>query len=107
MKFFSALAPLAIYDIVFCSIADFFVISSDIYKYFELKYNNVETFCEKKLEELTAETVLQYTHDPSRLSDCWIKECKDCCLECVYRTSKAKKEYVLRKGPATYLLTLE
>ena len=29
MKFFSALAPLAIYDIVFCSIADFFVMSSE------------------------------------------------------------------------------
>lgn len=29
IKFFSALAPLAIYDIVFCSIADFFVMSSE------------------------------------------------------------------------------
>ena len=74
------LMPECFEHVLLCS--KYFNYDKDIFKYFSLKYDNTEEFCESEILYVTSNTNLVCNHKTGILSDCWIKECIDCVKEC-------------------------
>lgn len=76
----------------------------DIFKYFDIKYDNTENFCECKVSELTEGKPFEYNHKVQELGDCWRISCEKCSmLGCTYKTECDKKEFILKGGPWGFL----
>ena len=79
----------------------------NIYKYFDIKYNNTEDFCEAKIEELSYGKPYFYKHkQQGSLSKCWLINCDKCDTKCEYALQGDKKRLVLENGPLEDLLQL-
>lgn len=77
----------------------------NIYKYFDIKYNNTEDFCEAKIEELSYGKPYFYKHkQQGSLSKCWLINCDKCDTKCEYALQGDKKRLVLENGPLEDLL---
>lgn len=47
-------------------------------KRYDFSYTSLEVFFEKELERITKGTKLEYKHRPSKVSECFYTECKEC-----------------------------
>ena len=103
-KVIDILMPECFEQVLLCS--NYFNYDEDIFKYFELRYNDTETFCEREIHLLTAGTELLCNHAKNYLSECWYKECNDCPKDCPKRIDYSKLEYVLESGPLKVLLQM-
>lgn len=98
--------PECLEHVLLCS--DFIGWDKDIFKYFELSYNNTESFCEKKLKQLSKGKPFEFDHGRQKLAKCWTEFCENCNLanNCKYKLSGARESRLLSKGPATLLARL-
>lgn len=62
----------------------------EVVEKYDFSYKSLEIFFEKELERITKGTKLEYKHRPSKVSECFYSECKEC--------SDYADPYVLKAG---------
>lgn len=78
---------------------------SNIIDIFDIRETSTELFCEKQLELMTKDNPkLFYTHLPSRIGECWYKNCDKCNDNgCPYFIEGRKGLQILKDGPLDWL----
>lgn len=87
--------------------SEFIGLDKDIFKYFDLKYDNTEKFCEERIFDLTKGRPYEFSHEKQILKECWYKDCDLCDSKCSFAKLGDKKCIVLSNGPLAGLLKLE
>lgn len=59
--------------------ASFIDFDGDLLSVYTYVDESTEALAERLLEEKTRDTPFAYTHDDGFLTDCWVKDCKQCC----------------------------
>lgn len=101
-KTIDLLLPECFEHILLCS--EFLGFDENVYNYYDVKFNNTETFCENLIADKTKGKPYEFNHGNQELSHCWVIDCNKCDNKCPSYVDKNKYLSVLGKGPAKDLL---